>query len=402
MPFSNISIKDFSYNLPDNKIALYPLEKREQSKLLIYDKGIIKDEIFNNIVPYLTPNSLLIFNKTKVVNARLIFEKETGSRVEIFCLEPVGPTSEISQALIQTEKVVWKCFIGGAKKWKSGILQNNFNGTLLSVRKVNSIDDAFLCEFEWDNPQLTFGDILQRFGKVPLPPYIKRKAEIIDNSRYQTIYALDDGSVAAPTAGLHFTGEIIHQIENNKNSNCKTDYITLHVGAGTFKPVSTAISHHIMHTEHIVISLKTINNIKEFIVNGSVTAVGTTSMRTLESLYWIGVGLIEKQENPFNVTQFMPYEQHVSISNSDALSAIENYLIRNNYDFIDATTSLMIVPGYRFRIVNELITNFHQPNSTLLMLVSAFIGDKWKDVYQHALDNNYRFLSYGDVCYFKF
>jgi len=401
MPFTKLNIKDFLYNLPDNKIALYPIEKREQSKLLIYDKGSIKDEIFYNIIPHLTANNLLIFNKTKVVNARLLFQKETSGVVEIFCLEPVLPTSEISQALMQTNKVVWKCFIGGAKKWKQGKLSMNFNGTILSALKLNATDDAFLVEFEWDNPQFTFGEILQNLGNIPLPPYIKRKAEKTDESRYQTVYANEDGSVAAPTAGLHFTKEIIKQIESKNITNLNTDYITLHVGAGTFKPVSTAISQHKMHAEHFTVSLKTLQNIKDFYLNGLVTAVGTTSLRTLESIYWIGVNIINKKINPWLITQFQPYEPQVLIDTKDAVIAIENYLIQNKKDFVDATTSLMIVPGYKFRIVKELITNFHQPGSTLLLLVSAFIGEEWKVVYQHALDGGYRFLSYGDACYFK-
>ena len=403
MPFNKLNIKDYTYLLPDKRIALYPLDKREQSKLLIEQNGIIKDEYFYNIIHYLTPESLLIFNKTKVVNARLLFQKETGSTVEIFCLEPVLPVSEISQALIQTQKVVWKCFVGGAKKWKEDKLNRFLNATVLTAEKVGIVDDAFLIEFEWNNTQLTFGDVLQCFGNVPLPPYIKRKTESIDSSRYQTVYANDDGSVAAPTAGLHFTKELIQQVENDNPKNCKTDYITLHVGAGTFKPVSAdnSVGQHIMHTEHINVCLETLNKIKYFLLKGTITAIGTTSLRTLESLYWIGVNIINKQNQPFHISQFQPYLIPTTIDPVDAIAAIENYIILNNIGCVNATTALMIVPGYQFRIVKELITNFHQPNSTLLLLVAAFIGDYWKIVYKHALDNDYRFLSYGDACYFK-
>jgi len=398
---SILNLHDYTYTLPADKIASYPLPKRELSKLLVYDKGTLKDDLFYNIEHLLKPNSLLIFNKTKVVHARLIFQKETGSTIEVFCLEPVLPTTEISQALIQTQKVTWKCFIGGAKKWKDGKLLKRINGVELTVQKNKTLDDAFLIEFEWNDTLLTFGEILQLFGNVPLPPYIKRTAESIDDSRYQTVYAHDSGSVAAPTAGLHFTSEIIQQIENNTKDNFKTDYITLHVSAGTFKPISADIASHIMHTEHITVNLKTLQNIISYISSGTVIAVGTTSMRTLESLYWIGINLMNKTENPFHVAQYRPYEAPSLIEAVEALKTIEKHIKDRNAGCINASTSLMIVPGYQFRIVKELITNFHQPNSTLLLLVSAFIGNDWKIAYQHALDNNYRFLSYGDACFFK-
>ena len=403
MPFSKLNIKDYSYNLPDNRIAHYPLVKREASKLLIYNNGLIKDENFHNIISFLTPESLLIFNKTKVVNASLLFQKETGSSVEIFCLEPVLPVSEISSAFMQKQKVVWKCFIGGAKKWKEGKLSKSFGDTVLTAEKVGSVDDVYLVEFDWNNSELTFGDILQSFGFVPLPPYIKRTTETLDSTRYQTVYAHDDGSVAAPTAGLHFTNELIQQIENDKKLACKTDYITLHVGAGTFKPVAadTPIGKHVMHTEHITVGLGTLAQIKKYLISGGIVAIGTTSLRTLESIYWMGVNIIRKKENPLHITQFQPYDEVTSIASVEAVEAVETYIKSIKSDSINASTSLMIVPGYEFRIVKELITNFHQPNSTLLLLVSAFIGDDWRKVYQHALDHDYRFLSYGDACYFK-
>ena len=397
----NLNLQDYTYPLPLNRIANYPLEKREQSKLLIYKNGKINDDKFYNIGQHINSGSLLVFNKTKVVHARLLFQKESGSTIEIFCLEPVWPTIEISQALVQTRKVAWKCLIGGAKKWKEDKLIKILQGITLTATKTGTIDDVFLVTFEWDNENFTFGEVLELFGNVPLPPYIKRPTETIDDTRYQTVYANDSGSVAAPTAGLHFTKELIQQIEHNSNANCETDYITLHVGAGTFKPISTDIAEHIMHTEHITVNLKTLAHIKSFLAEGTVIAVGTTSLRTLESLYWIGVNIINKQTNEFHVSQLQPYESPTDIDPAEAINAIENYIKCNKTECINASTSLMIVPGYQFRIVNELITNFHQPNSTLLLLVSAFIGNDWKIAYQHALDNDYRFLSYGDACFFK-
>jgi len=395
------SIDNFLYTLPKNRIAEYPLPERDKSKLLISGPDVISDEVFENIYKYILPQTTIVFNKTKVVKARMIFSKETGAIIEIFCLAPVKPTSEISLAYAQTDTVVWKCLVGNAKKWKHGVLQKliryNDRDVVLSAKIIGKEQDAFLVELSWDEPSLTFADILEIQGQMPLPPYIHRKAEAIDATRYQTVYATEKGSVAAPTAGLHFTPETLKGIKDH----CKGityEYVTLHVGAGTFKPVDGDINQHIMHYESLSVSAQTISLLLENFNKGPLLAIGTTSVRTLESLYWIGLNIINKKDNPFDVSQFQAYEKNTETCVEDSLGAVLEYLTQNDMGYLTAQTGIMIVPGYRFRIVNQLLTNFHQPGSTLILLVAAFIGDRWKEVYAHALNNNYRFLSYGDAC----
>ena len=398
----NIKIEDFNYNLPDNQIAKYPLLKRDMSKLLYQAGGEIAERRFTELPTLLPTNSLLIFNKTKVVNARLIFKKSTGATIEIFCLEPIEPVNDFQLAYQQKSPVVWKCLIGNAKRWKSGILELEFNinekHVILFAKKVKQLSDGYLVEFSWSNDELTFSEIISNSGMVPIPPYLNRKAEESDKKRYQTIYAEHEGSVAAPTAGLHFTDEIISEL---KNKNIETDELTLHVGAGTFKPVvSSTISNHEMHTEKVVVSLETLIHIKQKL-GDPIIPVGTTSMRTLESLYWMALKL-KNGRKEFVVEQWDPYElnQEIEFSTKDAISFLISYLKEKNLEELKGETRLLIAPGYCFKFATGLITNFHQPKSTLLLLVSALIGESWKSAYDFALSNNFRFLSYGDSCLF--
>lgn len=394
----DVNIEDYCYDLPDDKIAYYPPAVRGQSKLLIYHNDTITDTAFNEIQSYIRPNTLMVFNQTKVVHARLLFEKENGSVIEIFCLEPLLPETELTKAFSQPTGVTWLCLVGKARKWKSGKLTMTDGLTTLTAEKTGFRDDSFEILFNWNNPEMTFAEVLQQFGHIPLPPYIKRPDEKTDTDRYQTIYAHVEGSVAAPTAGLHFTKAKLDKMGSIEG--CKTDYVTLHVGAGTFKPVTTSVHTHLMHTEKIYINKKNIANLIDYLYKGSILAVGTTSLRTLESLYWIGVNILTKAPEPLHVSQFSPYIKEVSISAQEALTAIKQHLQSNNMEYLEAATSLFIMPGYQFRIVSQLVTNFHQPRSTLLLLIAAFTGNRWKEIYKHALENNYRFLSYGDACYF--
>lgn len=395
----DVNIDDYSYNLTDDKIAYYPPAVRGQSKLLIYHNDTITDTAFNEIHSHFRPNTLVVFNQTKVVHARLLFEKENSSMIEIFCLEPLLPETELTKAFIQPTGVTWRCLVGKARKWKSGKLTMTNGLTTLTAEKTGFRDDSFEILFNWNNPDMTFAEILQQFGHIPLPPYIKRPDKKTDNDRYQTIYAHVEGSVAAPTAGLHFTKALLDKTDSIEG--CKTDYVTLHVGAGTFKPVTTSVHTHLMHTEKIYISINNITNLIDYLSKGSILAVGTTSLRTLESLYWIGVNILIKAPEPLYVSQFLPYVKEVSISPQEALTAIMQQLQNNHKEYLEASTSLFIMPGYSFRIVSQLVTNFHQPRSTLLLLIAAFTGNRWKEIYRHALENNYRFLSYGDACFFS-
>ncbi len=394
VPFINIS--DYNYPLPDDRIARFPLEKRDQSKLLLFKDGSISQSSFSKIASHIPEGSMLVFNDTRVIKARLVFFKPEGARIEIFCLQPEG-------AYGQTHLATWQCFIGNAKRWKSGKLQMQIEspeGTITLIAKRGIVlGDAHLVHFEWDAAEIPFEQVLEFAGKVPLPPYLNREPVESDAERYQTIYARFNGSVAAPTAGLHFTPAILESLEATR---CRFDYLTLHVGAGTFKPVSaTDAREHLMHEEEIIVEksflLKLLQNL-----HGHVVPVGTTSVRTLESLYWLGVQLIngEEPEGNFFIHQWEPYESEVKIPASEALQAIIDYLSRKGLEFIHGFTGIIIVPGYRFRICNVLITNFHQPKSTLLLLVAAFIGESWKKAYQFALENDFRFLSYGDSCLF--
>ncbi len=394
MNTQEIRIEDYTYSLPEEKIAKYPLENRSDSKLLIYKNGITEDSFYN--LPSLLPkDSLLVFNNTKVIQARILFEKKTGAKIEVFCLEPIDP-SDISLAFQVTQKTTWKCIVGNSKKWKDGKLSLTVNirnkDVLLSIERKGLSDDAQLIEFSWDISDITFGELLDAIGNTPIPPYLNRKSEQIDSLRYQTVYSNHKGSVAAPTAGLHFTKEILQQITSN---NIKTAHVTLHVGAGTFKPVkSDRIGEHEMHIEHFFVDVKTLNLLLEH--EGNITSTGTTTMRTLESLYWLGVKLL-KGSNELFIDQWEPYELPQHYTFKESINKLKAYLVDQEKLMLESYTGIMIAPGYEFKVVDRLITNFHQPNSTLLLLVSAFIkGDKWKEIYNYALNHDFRFLSYGD------
>ena len=395
-----LSIKDFTYSLPEERIAKYPLTERDASKLLIYKERDISEDIYKNIVDHIPSDSLLVFNNTKVVAARLLFQKPTGGVIEIFCLEPHEQYPDISSAMLQHEKVLWHCLIGGASKWKHGqILEKkisyNSNEIVLNARYVEKVGDSFVVELSWNDPSFSFAEVLHLFGVIPLPPYIKREAEASDAERYQTVYAHYEGSVAAPTAGLHFTNTVFEKL-NEKN--IQKDFVTLHVGAGTFKPVKAEVMReHEMHAEHFTVSRSLIQNLIDH-PDKNIIAVGTTSLRTLESLYWLGVkqSTVNSSQS-LEITQWEVYD-HVGI-NIPAKEALENlmkWMDERDLNNLTAKTQIIIAPGYQFKIVNSLVTNFHQPQSTLLFLVAAFIGNDWRKVYKYALENNFRFLSYGD------
>lgn len=398
MNFQNINIEDYDYGLPESSIAQYPLDQRDQSKLLICNSGKISEDVFSSIGNYLPDGRLMVFNDTKVIHARLLFKKETGSEIEIFCLEPVFPSTDYQFALAAKSGVVWHCLVGNNKKWKHGKLILKDENVTLSAEKLEQSKDVFSIKFEWNPSGNSFASIIEKFGIIPLPPYITRNANDKDNLRYQTVYAHYEGSVAAPTAGLHFTDKVFNSLKKN---NIKTSFVTLHVGAGTFKPVTSKnISDHSIHTEMFSVEKKLVEQILQN--QNRIIAVGTTTARTLESIYWAGVKLIENKKDAFNIYQWEPYNsKHLNFSVKEALNALIDDCEKNNIYYIKGNTQLMIVPGYQYKIVNEMITNFHQPKSTLLLLVSAFIGDAWKSVYKYAMENNFRFLSYGDVCYFK-
>lgn len=391
-----LSIKDYTYHLPEDKIAFHPLAERDTSKLLVYQNGNISTSIYRNIAAFIPENSLLVFNNTRVVEARLLFQKTSGGVIEIFCLEPHEQYADIATAMLQAEKILWKCLIGGASKWKPGqVLEMKIDSTdiILECRYIERRTDCFVVEFIW-NRSLSFSEILHKAGAIPLPPYIKRKADESDAERYQTVYAKHDGSVAAPTAGLHFTAEIFSSL---KEKNIQIDFVTLHVGAGTFKPVKAEImENHEMHAEYMDVPVELIENLCNNL-NKTIVAVGTTSLRTIESLYWMGVKQTAVRNHESGVSQWEPYENaDKTISAGDALNALLKWMKKNKLKRLIGKTQLIIAPGYKPRIANALITNFHQPQSTLLLLVAALVGDNWKSVYDFAMENNFRFLSYGD------
>lgn len=396
----DLSIYNFTYHLPDEKIASFPLAERDASKLLIYNEGKISEDIYRNIDSHLPPGSLLVFNNSKVIEARLLFQKSTGGIIEIFCLEPDNRYNDVTTAMLQQGSVYWKCLIGGASKWKHGqVLEKKViagDTTIqLFARYVDKMVDSFLVELSWQPSHLSFAELLHLAGAIPLPPYIKRKPESSDTERYQTIYAEQDGSVAAPTAGLHFSPTIFEKL-NARSIN--HTYLTLHVGAGTFKPVQREkMGEHEMHAEFIDVTKATL---KQLLNNlDKIIAVGTTSLRTLESLYWLGVKtIVSKGSSQMLVNQWEPYETEGNIPAKDALLALLTWMEENKTDRLLAKTQIIIAPGYRSRMAKALITNFHQPQSTLLLLVAALIGDDWKEVYNYALQHNFRFLSYGDGC----
>lgn len=398
----DLSINDYTYSLPEEKIAKYPLAERDASKLLIYKNKNINEDIYKNIADYIPANSLLIFNNTKVVEARLLFQKATGGIIEIFCLEPHEQYSDITTAMLQKGKVLWQCLVGGASKWKTGqLLEKKIvlgeNEIILQANYIEKKSDHFIIELSWTPNNLSFSEILHLTGAIPLPPYIKRTAEISDTERYQTVYAAHDGSVAAPTAGLHFTETIFTQL---REKNIQKDFVTLHVGAGTFKPVkSETMQEHEMHAEWIDVSKDTIENILKKLDN-NIIAVGTTSLRTIESLYWLGLKESRvESERILSLSQWEAYElASKNINAKDSLQSLLNWMELNSLNRLVAKTQILIAPGYEFKIVKGLVTNFHQPQSTLLLLVAALIGEDWKKIYDHALQNDFRFLSYGDGC----
>ena len=394
----DINISDYNYNLPPERIAQFPLQQRDKSKLLIYKENKITQDYFNHLKTYLPDKSMLVFNNSKVIHARLRFKKEIGSVIEIFCLEPCQ--IEQQQAFQQKESCKWKCLVGNNKRWKSGKIKQEVNRTTLFAEKIQQEEDHFIIQFSWEPENLSFADILEVFGFIPLPPYINRNADEIDKIRYQTVYAKQNGSVAAPTAGLHFTNELLNEI--TKAGIC-TSQITLHVGAGTFKPVSTEnVGNHQMHEENFIIIKETLKAILYQIKNNNpIIPVGTTSMRTLESIYWIGVKILLKHSSPFIIDQWEAYQMNNNnILVQDALNAILDYMEVSSKNTIHASTSIIILPGYSFKICNGIITNFHQPKSTLLLLIAALIGDEWKNIYNYAMQHEFRFLSYGDSCLF--
>ncbi|ADV42069.1 S-adenosylmethionine:tRNA ribosyltransferase-isomerase [Bacteroides helcogenes] len=397
----HIHISEFNYPLPDERIAKFPLSVRDQSKLLIYRHGNVSEDTFTSLPEYLTAGSLMIFNNTKVIQARLHFRKDTGALIEVFCLEPIEP-NDYALNFQQTEHAAWLCMIGNLKKWKEGVLKREMEvkGKMitLTAERGECHGTSHWVDFRWDNPEVTFADILEVFGELPIPPYLNRETQESDKETYQTVYSKIKGSVAAPTAGLHFTPQVLDAL---RDKGIETEELTLHVGAGTFKPVkSEEIEGHEMHTEYISVSR---NTLKRLIAHeGKAIAVGTTSVRTLESLYHIGVTLLnnpDAKETDLHVKQWQPYEipaEATPILATDALQAIIRYLDRHDMETLHTSTQIIIAPGYEYRIVKAMVTNFHQPQSTLLLLVSAFVHGDWRKVYNYALEHNFRFLSYGD------
>jgi S-adenosylmethionine:tRNA ribosyltransferase-isomerase len=396
-----LSILDYTYPLADDRIAAFPLSDRDASKLLIYEQGNIQTDTYRQLADYIPADTLLVFNNTKVVEARLLFQKNTGGVIEVFCLEPHEQYADITSAMLQTGKVYWQCLVGGASKWKPGqVLEKripyNGNEIILQAAYMEKRAGCFIIELSWTPSTMSFAELLHVAGAIPLPPYIKRKAEDSDTERYQTVYAKHDGSVAAPTAGLHFTEQLFQSL---KEKNIRHDYVTLHVGAGTFKPVKAErMEAHDMHAEWIDVSRSFIETLMKSL-SGNVITVGTTSLRTVESLYWIGrkVESGEWRVESGGVTQWEVYERkEKEITAIEALSALLEWMKANKLERLVTKTQILIAPGYRFRIINGLVTNFHQPQSTLLLLVAALIGEDWRKVYAYAMENEFRFLSYGD------
>lgn len=397
----HIRISEYNYPLPDERIAKFPLPMRDQSKLLVYRHGEVSEDIFTSLPSYLPARSLMVFNNTKVIQARLHFRKETGALIEVFCLEPAEP-NDYALNFQQTEHAAWLCMIGNLKKWKEGTLKREMTVkgrtiTLIATRGECHGTSHWI-DFRWNDTAITFADILEVFGELPIPPYLNRETQESDKETYQTVYSKIKGSVAAPTAGLHFTPRVL---DNLKQQGVELEELTLHVGAGTFKPVkSEEIEGHKMHTEYISVSRTTIE--KLIAHDGKAIAVGTTSVRTLESLYHIGVTLLKNPhatEEELRVRQWQPYEtaeETADINSTHSLKALLDYLERNHLETLHTSTQIIIAPGYDYKIVVAIVTNFHQPQSTLLLLVSAFVKGDWKKIYDYALSHDFRFLSYGD------
>jgi S-adenosylmethionine:tRNA ribosyltransferase-isomerase len=393
-----IAIGDYDYPLCQERIANLPLAERDGSKLLVWQAEVVQVDTFRNLARYLPAGSSIILNDSRVVEARLLFRKHTGATIEIFCLEPEGACKDLAVAYQEKKQVLWKCFVGNVASWNplQELLMEIPSGTL-SAKQLERRGDHFLIQLSWSDEQLTFAEVLHEAGAIPLPPYIKRKAEKVDAERYQTVYSRPPGSVAAPTAGLHFTPHVMRELEEKKIDK---HFVTLHVGAGTFKPVkSDTLAGHEMHAEFVDVSLEFLRTLVAK-MHCPVIAVGTTSLRTLESLYWIGVQIVNHpaETEPPVVSQWMPYDNPAQVSAIQAIKALISWMETKNMEVLVTKTSLLIVPGYQFRVVSVLVTNFHQPKSTLLLLIAAFIGKHWKSVYSFALEENFRFLSYGDSC----
>jgi S-adenosylmethionine:tRNA ribosyltransferase-isomerase len=395
----SINIKDFSYELPESRIAKFPLEERDASKLLFYNGGDMAAHSFRTLPELLPDGALLVFNNTKVIHARLHFTLPNDKRLEILCLEPLTP-AEYQQNFSSTQTVRWKCLVGGNRKWKTGVIEKTITTELgdvqLKATRIGRMENAFEIEFEWNDSRVAFGSLLAAAGIIPLPPYLNRENVPEDEDRYQTVYAKTKGSVAAPTAGLHFTDRVFAELEAKGISTLE---VTLHVGAGTFKPVSAeALADHHMHEESIYINLATLNSLIAHLEQGKpVIPVGTTSMRLLESLYWHGQSLCSGQPASFiDVQQWTPYEEGVRPSTPESFLAVRQAMEAQQQETVQGYTQLIIAPGYTFRVCNGIITNFHQPQSTLLLLIAALIGEDWRKVYDFALNEGFRFLSYGD------
>lgn len=394
----NIYINDYDYDLPEDRIAQYPVKERDKSRLLLFDGNTISSDTFTNIDRYLPEGSLLVFNNTRVIRARLLFQKKSGAQIEIFCLEPNSPP-DYEASFASQFPVEWKCIIGNLKKWKTGIVTMKFHLNNkeyeLHAEKVSPEREAWRIRFEWNNNDISFSEVLEASGHIPLPPYITREDEKEDADRYQTVYSSVKGSVAAPTAGLHFTRDLLARL---KGKGVNQVDITLHVGAGTFQPVrASKISDHHMHCEHFFVTRETINELLEN--HGRIIAVGTTSVRTIESLYWLGVKAINYPQSNIDdlkVGQWEPYDNDQDIPVKTALKALSDLMAKHKYRSISASTKIIIIPGYKFRVITGMITNFHQPKSTLLLLISAWTGTDWHKIYAYALENGFRFLSYGD------
>jgi len=403
---NQISIDSYDYPLPDERIAQFPLDIRDRSKLLISKNGEVSADIFSNMPGYLPADSTIIFNETRVIHARLLFQKKSGAPVEIFCLEPLAPFRDHQQAFQQKIFSEWLCLVGNSKRWKGGTIElfaeHSEKEVRLEAERLFKMDGgASHIRFRWAPADLTFAEILDAAGKIPLPPYISRKPVEKDELTYQTIYARQDGSVAAPTAGLHFSDEVMFSLQEK---NIEILKFTLHVGAGTFRPViSENLAGHEMHAEHVYLPVESLEKLRASL-NKPIIAVGTTTTRLLESLYWHGVKVIKKMSDPavMEIRQWDPYEQlqNTGISREEALDAVINGLKESGKTVLQGKTSLLIAPGYRIRFPDILVTNFHQPKSTLLLLIAAFIGEDWRKAYQYALEHDFRFLSYGDSCLF--
>lgn len=400
----NINISEYDYPLPDERIAKYPLAERDASKLLVLKDNKIGEDHFRNIGDYLPEKSVLVFNETKVVRARLQFVKDSGAAIEVFCLEPITGNGDYQLAFSASSPVEWHCLVGNSRRWKDGMLTMPLLikgvNVILKAERIEKTDAYSVIRFSWEPADISFAEVLENAGEIPLPPYLHREAEPSDRDRYQTVFAKYEGSVAAPTASLHLTKPLIAKLKEQGHT---IEEVTLHVGAGTFRPVATdTIGEHEMHSESIIVKRQCIEHLHENI-GRTIIPVGTTSMRTIESVYWIGVMLLEQgfEERNLHVNQWFPYQDRTTLpSAKESLEAILKYLEMHHLDALHATTALMIAPSCPIMITKALITNFHQPKSTLLLLVSALIGERWKEAYKFALEHGFRFLSYGDSCLF--